>query len=232
QLTFPYDAPARKIEINEFLIRLRKWTAAIYPDSNDVNYQEMGLDLPDHVLEVMDANGDTQRLEFGTVAEGMVFVRTGSQEDVAGIFALDVDFSSLSATQLLFFEPLRTSIDKVARIEITSGNEHTFFELDHSVEPPRITSNDREIPYDVFISFFVKYLALSADGFEDDAQAGEETLVLETTYLDGRTARVRLLERDAGSLYLQVDDRMGFYLSNEKVNLLLDRLNAAVNAAH
>lgn len=232
QLTFPYDAPARKIEINEFLIRLRKWTAVVYPSGREVNYQDMGLEIPGHVLEVIDANGEAQRLEFGTVAEGVMFVRTGSQEDVAGIFAIDVDFSPLTATTLLFFEPLRTTIDQVAQIEIGTTDKKTIFELDHSVEPPRITSNGREVPYEVFISLFVKYLTLSADGYESDAQADKETLALETTYLDGRTVRVRLLERDASSQYLQVDDRMGFYLSNEKMNLLLDRLNAAVDAAY
>ena len=231
QLIFPYQAPARKIDINEFLIKLRKWTAVVYPSGSKVDYQDMGLDHPGHVLEVMDASGETQRLEFGTVAEGMMFVRTGSQEDVAGIFAIDVDFSPLSATHLLFFEPLRTTIDQVARIEIDTTDEDTTFELDHSVQPPRITSNGREIPYEAFVSFFVKYLTLSADGYESATQFGEETLALKTTYLDGQTLQVRLFERDESSHYLQVDERIGFYLSDEKVKLMFDRLNAAIVAA-
>jgi hypothetical protein len=231
QLVFPYQAPARKIQINEFLIKLRKWTAIAYPSSSEVNYQDMGLDAPGHVLEVMDANGETQRLEFGTVAAGMVFVRTGSQEDVAGIFAIDVDFSPLNATNLLFFAPLHTSIDRVSKIQIISRNGNTIFDLDQSTQPPRITSNSKEIPYEAFVSFFVKYLSLSADGYESVTKPGEETLLFKTTYLDGQTTEVRLLERDADSFYLQVDGQTGFYLSNKKVDMLLDRLNAAIGAS-
>jgi hypothetical protein len=50
QLVFPYQAPARKIEINEFLINLRKW-AAVVPQWQEVNYQDMGLDAQGHVLK-------------------------------------------------------------------------------------------------------------------------------------------------------------------------------------
>ena len=99
------------------------------------------------------------------------------------------------------------------------------------MQPPRITSNSEEIPYEAFVSFFVKYLSLSADGYESVTKPGEETLLFKTTYLDGQTTEVRLLERDADSFYLQVGGQTGFYLSNKKVNLLLDRLNAATGAA-
>jgi hypothetical protein len=50
----------------------------------------------------MDANGKPSVWSLESVAAGMMFVRTGSQEDVAGIFAIDVDFSSLTAANLLF----------------------------------------------------------------------------------------------------------------------------------
>jgi len=182
-------------------------------------------------LEVMDANGDTQRLEFGTVAAGTMFVRTGSQEDVAGIFAIDVDFSLLTAENLLFLEPLHTSIDRISQIQITSKNGNTVFDLDQSAQPPHITSNNKEIPYEAFVSFFVKYLSLSADGYESVTKPGEETLLFKTTYLDGQTTEVRLLERDADSFYLRVGGQTGFYLSNKKVDMLLDRLNAAIGAS-
>ena len=67
-------------------------------------------------------------------------------------------------------------------------------------------------------------------GYDAAAKPGEQTLALKTTYLDGQTTQVRLLERDAGSKYIQVNDQASFYLSDEKVGLLLDRLDAALAA--
>ena len=230
QMTYPYKSPARKIEISEFLIGLRKWTAIMYPDRAKLDYQVMGLDHPRQALEVVDAKGQNQRLEFGAVAEGVMFVRTGSQEDVAGIFAVDVDFSQLVAANLMFFEPLQTTIDRVARIELTAADRSVMFELDHSTQPPRITSGSKLIPYEAFVSFFVKYITLSADGYDGAAKPGAQTLALKTTYLDGRAAQVRLLAREDGGQYLQVEDQATFYLSDEGVMLLLDRLDAALAA--
>ena len=104
------------------------------------------------------------------------------------------------------------------------------FELDHSTEPPRVTANGKPVPYETFVSFFVKYIGLNADGYDAAATPGEQTLALKTTYLDGQTAQARLLERDAGSKYIQVNDQAGFYLSDDKVALLRDRLDAALAA--
>ena len=109
------------------------------------------------------------------------------------------------------------------------------FELDHSTEPPRITANGKPVPYETFVSFFVKYIGLSANGYDAVArtgttQAGAQTTGFKTTYLDGQTTQVRLLERDAGSKYIQVNDQASFYISNEKVELLIDRLDAALAA--
>ena len=122
QLTYPYQSPAREIEINEFLIGLRKWSAIMYPPAAEVDYKGLGLESPHQALEVVDAKGQKQRIEIGAESEGLKFVRTGSQEDVAGIFGVDVDFSHLNAADLVFFQPLQTTIDRVAKIEVTNGN--------------------------------------------------------------------------------------------------------------
>ena len=92
QLTYPYEAPAREIEINEFLIGLRKWSAIMYPTREQLDYKGLGLDPPRQALEVVDAKGQKQRLELGAEAEGLRFVRSGSEEDVAGIFAVRCEF--------------------------------------------------------------------------------------------------------------------------------------------
>ena len=230
QLTYPYQSPARKIEVSEFLIGLRKWSAVMYPGPAQLDYEAMGLVLPQQALEVVDAQGQSQRLEFGAVAEGVMFVRTGSREDVAGIFSVDVDFSKLAAADLMFFEPLQTTIDQVARIELTAADRSVTFELDHRTQPLRVTAGSKTIPYETFVSFFVKYITLAADGYDGTAKPGAQTLALKTTYLDGRAAQVSLLAREAGGQYLQVDGQARFYLSDARVMQLLDRLDAALAA--
>jgi hypothetical protein len=236
QLTYPYLSPAREIEINEFLINLRKWSAIMYPDPEKLDYKVLGLDPPQQALEVVDTNGQKQRIEFGAESEGLRFVRLGSQEDVAGIFSVDVDFSNLDAADLVFFQPLQTTIDRVASIEVAAGDKTVTFELDHTTDPPGVTANGKPVPYESFVSFFVKYIGLSADGHDatpapSAAKPGAQTAAFKTTYLDGKTSQARLLERDAGSKYIQVNNQASFYLSDEKVGLLLDRLDAAL-AAH
>ena len=229
QLTYPYESPAREIEINEFLIGLRKWSAIMYPPAAQVDYKGLGLESPHEALEVVDANGQRQRIELGAEADGLRFVRTGSQEDVAGIFAVDVDFSHLDPADLVFFQPLQTTIDKVATIELTGAERSVTFELDHRPIRRRSPRTEDRSRTKSSCRFFVKYIGLAADGFDPAPKPGPETLTLKTTYLDGKTTEVRLLERDAGSKYIQVNDQASFYLSNEKVGLLLDRLDAPLH---
>jgi hypothetical protein len=230
QLTYPYDAPAREIEISEFLISLRKWSAIMYPPRDGLDYAGLGLDRPREALEVVDADGKTQRIELGAEADGLRFVRSGSEEDVAGIFAVDIDFSTLDAAQLVAFQPLRATIDQVASIEIATGNRPVTFTLDHATDPPGVTANGRPVPYDAFVSLFVRYIALSADGFDSVARPGAATLSLTTTYLDGQTTRAELLARDSDTKYLRASDREGFYLSDKKAQALLDKMQAALGA--
>ena len=230
QLTYPYESPARRIEINEFLISLRKWAAAMYPPREKLDYKGLGLDAPRQVLEVVDAKGNKQRLEFGAEAEGLRFVRSGSQEDVAGLFAVDVDLSHLKPADLVFYQPLQTTIDRVASIELTTRERTVKFDLDHTTNPPSVTANGKPVSYEDFVSLFVKYIGLTADGYDATAKPGAQTLGLTTTYVDGRSVQVRLLERDAASKYIQVNDQASFYLSDEKVRLVLDRLDSTLAA--
>lgn len=230
ELTYPYASPARKIEISEFLIGLRKWTAIMYPAPDELEGAGLGLGASKQALEVMDASGQTQRLEFGAEADGLKFVRTGSREDVAGIFSVDVDLHHLTPADLVFYQPLQATIDRVARIELASTDQSVTFALDHKTQPPAITADGKPVPYAAFVSFFVKYIALSADGHDAAANPGTAVLTLKTTYVDGQARQVILLERDAGSKYMQVDGEASFYVSDETVTLLLDRLDQALAA--
>ena len=202
----------------------------MYPAREKLDYKGLGLDHPRQALEVVDAKGQKQRIELGAESEGLKFVRLGSEEDVAGIFSVDVDFSNLDAANLVFFRPLQTTIDRVASIEVAAEDRTVTFELDHTTDPPGVTANGKPVPYESFVSFFVKYIGLSAEGYDAESKPGKETATLTTTYRDGKTSQARLLERDAGSKYIQVNDQASFYLSDEKVGLLLDRLDAAVAA--
>ncbi len=231
RLAYPYPSPAREIEINEFLVALRKWSAVMYPAREKLDYKAMGLDAPRRALEVMDARGQKQRLEFGNEADGLLYVRSGSQEDVAGLFAVDVDFSNLDPAALVFFQPLQTTIDRVASIEVVTGERTVTFKLDHATDPPGVTANGKAVPYESFVSLFVKYIGLSAEGYDAGPKPGQPTVTLTTTYTDGNTTQVKLLERDAGSRYMETGGQASFYLSEDKVKLLMDRLDAALAQA-
>jgi hypothetical protein len=229
-LTYPFQANARLIELSEFLVNLRKYAAAKFPDDSNSDQKRMGLVNPAHILELTDANGKSQRLEFGQVEEGLMYVRTGSREDIARIFAADVDFSVLSAEKLMFEAPLRATLDQVVKIEVLTPASQVAIDIDQSTTPPRISTSGQELVLEDFISFFVKYSGLSADGHQVGQPSGDPVLTLKSTYGDGSSQILRLRPRDDSSYFMETNGKTEFFLSKEKVSLLLDRLNQAIHS--
>ena len=123
QLTYPYEAPAREIEINEFLIGLRKWSAIKYPTREQLDYKGLGLDRPQagagsrgrkgprSAPRTRGGNGRSQVRPLGQ--------RGGHRRHLRG----DVNFSNLDAADLVFFQPLKTTIGQVASIELTEADK-------------------------------------------------------------------------------------------------------------
>ena len=228
-MRYPYAAPARFIELNEFAVGLRKWEAVGYPDEKTLNLAALGLDHPSESLEVSDASGRTQRLDFGIREGGSVYVRTGGPEDVVELFAVDVDFSGLTPAAVLFVAPLRTSVVRVAALDLEYSGQTVHLKLEQTAgQATSVTANGTPIPYDAFVSFFVSYIGLSAEGYDPAGRPGPEVMRLTTTFVDGRSQTMRLLARDDASLYMELDGKTEFYLSREAAQQMIARLEAAL----
>jgi hypothetical protein len=227
KMTFPYTAPARSVELNELTGKMLGWVVAGYPDENTLDLAAVGLEHPLHILEVSDASGESQRLEFGKSEEGMIYVRTGSSQDVVKLFTVDIDFTRLSADKLLFLQPLRTTIDQVASIDLEYKGEKTTLKLDQSRNPPIITLEGNEIPYSDFLSFFIKYTGLSAEGNDPETKVGELIFALKTTHFDGSTQQLKLFDRDENSVFMDFNGEAHFYMNIEQIKQLLYHLDIA-----
>jgi Domain of unknown function (DUF4340) len=229
QMTYPYQAPARRVELSQLVAQMQTWSIASYP-AEDINSEQLGLDKPDSVLEVGDNAGNTQQLEFGRVENGQVAVRTGGTKDIVELFAVDVNLDVLSADRLLFLTPLRTTIDRVSRIAVEYGGKRATFEIDHSVDPPRIIGNGSEIPYSEFVSFFVNYISLSAAGHDAGGKASAAYMMLTTTLTDKSTKTLTLENRDADSFYMNTGGQAEFFVNKEDVTRLVYFLESALTA--
>jgi hypothetical protein len=232
EMSYPFQAPARFIELNELVVQMRKWSLASFPDEASPDLAGWGLAPPAQSLEVTDAAGKTQRLDFGKTDSGTLYVRAGGDQDIIQLFAVDVDFSILDPQTLLYVLPLKTTLDQVAKIDLDYGGQTVQLALDHTSDPVGISANSARVPYEAFISFFVKYIGLSADGFDPvpAGQAGAPEMVLTTTFRDNTSKTLRLLKRDDASLYMDLDGKTQFYLSRDKMVLLITRLETALAA--
>jgi hypothetical protein len=229
RLTFPYEANARALEINEFLINLKKFSAVKFVDINDHDYSSMGLAPSHYSIELADTKGNFQRLEFGGEKEGLVFIRMGSEEDIARIFDIDIDFTILKDENLIFETPLRATIDQVAKIDVIREGKRISMEIDHSSDPPKFYFGASELLNDLFISFFVRYSGLSADGFHQQNSLINPQIVMTTTYVDGKIDEVKLFYRNSESYFIESNGQSNYFVKKEKVEELLKRLEKATS---
>ena len=122
QLTYPYESPAREIEINEFLIGLRKWSAIMYPAREQAGLQGAGTGPPPgrrwrswtQRARSSASNSGRKRKVSGSSARAARRTSPGSSRSMSISRNLD-------AADLVFFQPLQTTIDRVASIELTEG---------------------------------------------------------------------------------------------------------------
>jgi len=230
-MTYPYEAPARQIELNELVGAMRGWTVAGYPEALDD--AAMGLQEPQSCLVVTDRSGSTQRLEFGRNTGTSTYVRTGGADEIVGLYTVDLDFSVLDADALVFVAPLKATVDELESISVESGGVSHTFRLEQTEGDPRVSYQNKEISLEDFSSIFIKYIAMNAGGrdpIEDAAQAAAATLT--SVYTDGGTVTLELLERDDASYYMRVDGQVEYYLAKEKLEQLLYRIENAVGGAN
>ena len=230
QLTYPIAAPARNVEISEIIVKMRKWSAAGYPEEGAINYADMGLKDPEDILELTDTSGNSQRIEFGKTENAMIYVRTGSQEDIAKLFSVDIDFSQFSVEKLVFVAPLQDAIQNIAELSITTSGASYIFALDHTTDQIKIKLADKQVPYEDFITFFVKFTNISADGYDEVSMPGSVFLNLTTTSIDGSKKVLIIKERDENSYFMEITGKTTYYVNKEEIDQLLYRLESVIKS--
>ena len=227
-MSYPYDAPARSIELNELTSKMRKWSVAGYP--NETDFAKMGLDNNANRLELTDANGNTQSLVIGDSDGGTgTYVRIGEGDEIVKLYTVDLDFDVLHPNKLIFVAPLKTTVDKLSAIHIKTPEEAIEFTVEQLADGQRITSGNKEISMEDFSSMFFQYIAMNAQG-RDPAQASEEAVaVLTTTFTDGTTAKLTLVPRDTETYYMLLDGKTEYYLSVADLEQLLYRAHKALD---
>ena len=227
-MTYPYEAPARAIELNELASALRDWTVAGYPENAD--YAAMGLDDSGTWLDVTDADGKTQRFVIGAPADGTTtYVRTGGEEEVVRLYTSDLDFSMMKPDKLVFVAPLKTTTDQISTMTVETADVKYVFDVEQVEGGQRVTCGGREIGESDFASVFFKYIAMNADGrAPGDPLDTAPAAVLTTTFLDGTTAELRLLPRDGETYFMLVDGKTEYWLPHEDLEQLLYRIEKAL----
>lgn len=227
KLTYPFEAPARQIVMNEFLSACGKWTAAGFPLEGSTDYAAMGLEDSGTWLDFTDANGETQRLLIGTAQGTGTYVRTGGEEEVAVMYTTDLDLTQFTPDELVFVSPLKATADRLASISVqTAAGTDTFMVEQLEGGKQRVTLNGTEIDSNAFASIFSKYIGMNADGYAP-GEAGESVVaVLTSTYVDGTAAQLVLQPRDESTYYMLVDGATDFYMNAGELEELLYRIQS------
>lgn len=227
-ITKPYQAPARTVEMDEFLVSLRKWRIAGYADTAILDDAAMGLTNPSSTLIVTDREGNTQTAVFGRSAETTTFVRIGGKDEVVLLYNTDIDFSMMDADTLLFVAPFKMAVDQVASIRVSVSTGDYLFEIDPATG--LVKCNGQYIDEKDFTGIFFKYISLNADGADlsQVVKPGEAVAYLKTVKLDGTEVEMTLYGRNEGTCYMELNGEMIYYLETAKMVGLLERIEAAL----
>ena len=229
-LTWPYEAPARVIELNEFMAGVRKWTAAGYPQGDD--YAAMGLEGEGGSrLELTDGDGNTQVLRFGAQEGTATYVRTGARHEVVKLYTADLDCSVLTPDALLFVAPLLTTVDRVARLEVRTSAGTAVLDVEQTGTAQRAELNGRPLSAEAFSAIFFKYIVMAADGRDGETPPGDLAAVLTTTFVDGSQTQLTLRLRDESTLFMELDGKTAYFLNTDRLTQLLYRVETALAAS-
>lgn len=224
-MDYPYQAPARVIEISELIASMKNWTIAGYPDYG-VDAQAMGLDNPAERIHLVDAAGASQSIEFGA-EEGIArFARIGGVDDLVVLYAVDVDLSSLRPDLLLFVAPLRATMDEI--LSITIEKDDQAYVLTYDPETNLSTLNEKPISYDDFVGIFFKYIALVASGVDEHEEPGKQLASFRTHFRDGSAMSLDLFERDKETCFMAFEGGKGYVMKMSKLESLFERIGKLV----
>lgn len=235
-MQYPFDAPARRVVMNELVSRLRSLVIAGYVDSDNAP-NETGLDNAAACMVLTDAAGVQQTLEFGDGDGTLQYVCIGGKDDIVKLYAADLDFSELTPQGVMYIAPLNIGMSQVKSMTIEAAGETDTITLEHDGDAAIAYLNGAELSQSDLVSVYYKYIALNADSFETEpVSSGECAATCTTTLLSGETVQLSLYERDADTLYLYVNGEMlmagetVFYMPASSLTELLYRLNIIKNS--
>jgi len=230
----PFRAPARNVIVNELIAKLRSLSIAGYIDSTSA-VSNMGLEAPTIRMILVDQEGITQTLEFGSVLDTVQFVRIGAESDIVQLYVSDLDFKDLTPEGVMYVAPLDISIDLVQSVSIKTGGAEDLLVLDRSGAVISATLNGKPVDYaETFVSIYFKCITINADGYDTPPPAqGEREATITVTKTNGETVELSLYHRDEDTLYLYLNGepiRSGdtiFYSDARSLTELIYRLQGA-----
>ncbi|MEG1321596.1 MAG: DUF4340 domain-containing protein [Ruthenibacterium sp.] len=227
QMDYPFAAPARKIEISEFLDDIKDWNIYGYTDTKTYSEQSMGLDGTQKTLTIWDADGNKQTLAFGTVNNTLIPVRNGGKDDILLLYANEVNLDILSAEKLLLVAPFRKDIDTVDTIDVKIGDADVTLQIDH--ETGTVFCDGIAVDPRAFNSFYVSLMGLAAAGGEAQQVAQPPAAVTITAGMtDGSAVQVAYGERDDTTYYMTINGETRYYIGKDKLTALAEKLKACL----
>jgi hypothetical protein len=226
RVAFPFEAPARVVEMSEFVARMKNWRIAAFPDASTANAgnARYGLESRDEVIVLSGDAGEAQTIEIGR-REGIYrYVRFGEYGDIAALYAEDVDLSELDPVRMMFVAPLRAPLADVRSIKIESREgvyELTYDKISRSAEflGTGITEAD-------FINIFYKFITMTASSFDrSSVPRGESVASLDIEMADGGKSNLVLNRRGVDSYFMRINGRdTPFYMTGPRLEELMSRI--------
>ena len=221
-ITAPVSAPARRLEMNEFISSLLVWSIADYPDGKfDA---ELGLDAPTETLTLTDSAGTTQTLSLGSVDSTLRYARIGGREDTVALYATDVDLSALSMESLIYETPLNIPVTETNRFTLTMGGDSWEFTYDSQAQTAFL--GNRPIEYDDFVGIYYRVVLLLADGWDAETVPGDTVATVELGRTDGSSVTLTLRQRDEDTLFMDYASGAQFYMDASRLQKLTERITA------
>jgi hypothetical protein len=225
-MDYPYAAPARHIELTEFIARMTGWVMAGYPDA--VNPGEIGLEPPLETLMLTDVKGNTQPVYFGKTEGLNRYVRVGNQDNVVFLYAADTDLSILTPDALLFVAPLRAQMNEVTEFRIEQDGES--WEFMYNPEVGAAFWKYGSISEQEFVGVFYKFISMTADGRDgavnNQAANSPAAATLIINRKNGETTRLELLYRDEYTYFMRINgEDTPYYINAKRLLSLQERVS-------
>lgn len=218
QIIKPYQAGAREIEIQEFLVSLKRLQAVDQVDPS-ASLSDLGLETPEESLVITDGFGRSQTLALGAKEGPYRYMQRVEEQDLCLIYEIDMNLSGLTPDQLLFIPPFKTTIDQVNRIEIDV--ENSFYEFSIGADTDEYSVNGVPIERGDLVSVFMKFITVMADGYDPFIPSGQPAGVMKMDLRNGESVQVDLYPREKGGYHMSFGGENHFYVQSERIEKLL-----------